>query len=295
MASSTFLLQCVVQSIWLWLHPSWLDAGSSKPVLQCHCSCWLSSLHTYPPSNAPLGSSLFLQCIPSCIHCRELHRPLLSSVHHVFCIWLSLGTALECCHTWIQLGYPVYSTLSLSSHWALSHKGETTASSLRLLSAEWWVRDYTTSAGREVGLSYDLDNHCLWKPFSSVWSPALLLDPAQTLWAQMLCIYRYELVSSIRYMNFTETDRYMNLNSHHHQRVLRGIIRCLRDRAHNICAGHAWNSQHPVNWDGARVRCFEQHMWRRKVLEAIVIWQTDNSSNLDCGLNLNQVWSPLLD
>ena len=63
----------------------------------------------------------------------------------------------------------------------------------------------------------------------------------------------------------------------------------------NGIAAHAWNFQHPVNWDGARARCFEQHMWRRKVLEAIVIQQTENNSNLDCGLNLNQVWSPLLD
>ena len=34
--------------------------------------------------------------------------------------------------------------------------------------------------------------------------------------------------------------------------------------------------------------------WMRKVLEAVVIRQTENS-NLECGLNLNQVWSPLLD
>ena len=63
----------------------------------------------------------------------------------------------------------------------------------------------------------------------------------------------------------------------------------------NGIAAHAGNSQHPVNWDGAKVRCFEQYVWKRKVLEAIAIRQTENSSNLDCGLNLNQVWSPLLD
>jgi len=39
------------------------------------------------------------------------------------------------------------------------------------------------------------------------------------------------------YWKPTHTDRYMNFNSHHHPRVLRGNIRCLRDRAHNICAG----------------------------------------------------------
>ena len=37
------------------------------------------------------------------------------------------------------------------------------------------------------------------------------------------------------YRKPTHTDRYINFNSHHHPRVLNGVIRCLRDRAHNIC------------------------------------------------------------
>lgn len=31
------------------------------------------------------------------------------------------------------------------------------------------------------------------------------------------------------------TDRYLNFRSHHHPRILTGVIRCLTNRAHNIC------------------------------------------------------------
>ena len=37
------------------------------------------------------------------------------------------------------------------------------------------------------------------------------------------------------YRKPTHTDRYINFNSHHHSRVLRGTIQCLRDRALNVC------------------------------------------------------------
>lgn len=37
------------------------------------------------------------------------------------------------------------------------------------------------------------------------------------------------------YRKSTHTDRYINFNSHHHSRVLRGTVQCLRDRAHNVC------------------------------------------------------------
>jgi hypothetical protein len=62
----------------------------------------------------------------------------------------------------------------------------------------------------------------------------------------------------------------------------------------NGIAAHAWNHQHQVDWDLARVKTFEQYLWKRKVLEAICIKETKENSNLDCGLNVNQVWSPLL-
>ena len=63
----------------------------------------------------------------------------------------------------------------------------------------------------------------------------------------------------------------------------------------NGIAANAWNEQHHVDWNTARVRSFEQHPWKRRVLEAILIKRAQNCSNLDCGLSLNQAWSPLLD
>ena len=62
----------------------------------------------------------------------------------------------------------------------------------------------------------------------------------------------------------------------------------------NGIAAIAWTHHHQVDWDSVRVKTFEQHLWKRKVLEAICIRETKENSNLDCGLNVNQVWSPLL-
>ena len=62
----------------------------------------------------------------------------------------------------------------------------------------------------------------------------------------------------------------------------------------NGIAAHAWNHHYRVEWDSARVKTFEQHLWKRRVLEAICIRETEENSNLDCGLSVNQVWSPLL-
>ena len=42
----------------------------------------------------------------------------------------------------------------------------------------------------------------------------------------------------------------------------------------NGIAAHAWNHQHRVDWDSARAKTFEQHLWKRKVLEAICIRET---------------------
>ena len=61
----------------------------------------------------------------------------------------------------------------------------------------------------------------------------------------------------------------------------------------NRIVAHAWSEQHHLS--AAEVRFFEQHPWKRRVLEAILIKQTQNCSNLDCGLSLNLAWSPLLN
>ena len=84
-----------------------------------------------------------------------------------------------------------------------------------------------------------------------------------------------------------ETGRNLSERLKEHKYALK---RC---NMNNGIAAHAWNTKHPVDWNSARVRTSEQQ--KRRVLEAILIKQTPNNSNLDCGLNLNQIWSPLLD
>ena len=42
-------------------------------------------------------------------------------------------------------------------------------------------------------------------------------------------------LSSTVFRKKTHTDRYLNYQSHHHPRVLNGVVTCLANRAHNIC------------------------------------------------------------
>ena len=41
----------------------------------------------------------------------------------------------------------------------------------------------------------------------------------------------------------------------------------------NGIAAHACQHQHSVDWDAAKVRCTEQQIWKRRVLEAIYMQQ----------------------
>ena len=41
-------------------------------------------------------------------------------------------------------------------------------------------------------------------------------------------------MSSLVYRKATHTDRYLNFNSHHHPKVLAGVVKCLKNRA--VCA-----------------------------------------------------------
>ena len=66
------------------------------------------------------------------------------------------------------------------------------------------------------------------------------------------------------------------------------------DRKNGI-ATHAWDHNHRVNWEGAQVIQTEPFYWKRRVLEAIIIRNHDTTSNLDCGLSLDPLWTPLLD
>ena len=43
------------------------------------------------------------------------------------------------------------------------------------------------------------------------------------------------LITSV-YRKPTHTDRYIPFHSHHHQRTTTGVLRCMRDRAHQICS-----------------------------------------------------------
>ena len=53
-----------------------------------------------------------------------------------------------------------------------------------------------------------------------------------------------------------------------------------RDKNNGI-AVHEWSSQHMVNWEAAKVKEVERHLWRRKTLEAIYIFRCPQTSNLD--------------
>ena len=63
----------------------------------------------------------------------------------------------------------------------------------------------------------------------------------------------------------------------------------------NGVAAHAWGSQHKVDWSSAKVRTVEQFQRKRKVLEAIHIHREARTSNLDCGLQLSPVWTPIIN
>jgi len=63
------------------------------------------------------------------------------------------------------------------------------------------------------------------------------------------------------------------------------------DRTNRV-AVHAWDESHGVNWTGAKIREVEPHLWW--TLEAIHIQNQPHTSNLDCGLYLNDVWVPFI-
>ena len=50
----------------------------------------------------------------------------------------------------------------------------------------------------------------------------------------------------------------------------------------NGIAAHDWNAQNPVDWSSAKAKKNEQHLWKRKVLEAIHI--REPNSHLKLGL-----------
>ena len=62
----------------------------------------------------------------------------------------------------------------------------------------------------------------------------------------------------------------------------------------NGIAVHAWDAQHHVDWDDAKIRETELNPWKRKVLEAIHTQAIENNNNLDSGLQLSHLWQAFI-
>ena len=73
----------------------------------------------------------------------------------------------------------------------------------------------------------------------------------------------------------------------------KGAVR--REDRKNGIATHAWDEDHRVNWQEARVVTVEPSYWKRRMREALRIQSVGSTSNLDCGLTLDPVWLQFLD
>ena len=64
----------------------------------------------------------------------------------------------------------------------------------------------------------------------------------------------------------------------------------------NSIAVHAHESNHTIDWDGARVKRSDMTgYWQRRTTEAIHIKQSEKTMNLDGGLQLLTIWNPVLN
>ena len=61
----------------------------------------------------------------------------------------------------------------------------------------------------------------------------------------------------------------------------------------NGIAAHAWNNDHHVDWEAAKVRLQEHR--KRKVLECYSHTEGGEDINLDIGLSINPIWTPILN
>ena len=86
-----------------------------------------------------------------------------------------------------------------------------------------------------------------------------------------------------------ETKRTLKVRlGEHRQAVKRGDPK-------NGIAVHVHNTQHAIDWTGAKVSKTEANYWRRRTMEAIQIKTNENTMNLDSGLLLPSVWNPVLN
>ena len=86
-----------------------------------------------------------------------------------------------------------------------------------------------------------------------------------------------------------ETKRTLKVRlGEHKQAVKRGDPK-------NSIAVHAHESNHTIDWDGAKVkRSGMTGYWQRRAIEAIHIKLSEKTMNLDGGLQLPTVWNPVL-
>ena len=80
-----------------------------------------------------------------------------------------------------------------------------------------------------------------------------------------------------------------------HKRIVEHKAAVRRKDDKNGITVHANCHSHQVDWEGAKVLEQEPRYWRRRILEAIHIQKKKNTSNLDCGLALNTIWTPFLE
>ena len=86
-----------------------------------------------------------------------------------------------------------------------------------------------------------------------------------------------------------ETKRTLKVRLGEHKQVVK------RGAPKNGIAVHAHESNHMIDWDGARVkRSGMTGYWQRRTTEAIHI-KSEETMNLDGGLQLSTVWNPVLN
>ena len=87
-----------------------------------------------------------------------------------------------------------------------------------------------------------------------------------------------------------ETKRTLKVRLGEHKQVVK------RGDPKNGIAVHAHESNHTIDWEGARVkRSSMTGYWQRRTIEAIHIKLTEKTMNLEGGLQLPTVWNPVLN
>ena len=90
--------------------------------------------------------------------------------------------------------------------------------------------------------------------------------------------------------NIGETKRTLKVRLSEHKQVAK------RGDPKNGTAVHAHESNHMIDWDGARVKKSGMTgYWQRRTTKAIHIKKSEETMNLDSGLQLSTVWNLVLN